>query len=375
MNRPLHVLQLVHTLHVGGTERLVVDLAGHFEDADFHTSVCCLDQLGEFGEDLRARGVAVDIMGRRPGLDVGLVRRLARFLRDRRVDVVHAHQYTPYFYAASAALLTPGVRVIFTEHGRHQPDRLRIRRALGNRLLARATGAYTAVAEFTRDSLVRYERIPRDRIRVIYNGVDLEGAAPGVERAAAKHALGLSPETPLVLSVGRLNPIKDFGTLIRAMARIVPEMMEATLLIAGDGEPAYRAELTALIAALGLEGRIRLLGTRRDVPALLAACDVFALTSVTEAASMIILEAMVAGRAVVATQVGGNGELVADSETGLLVPVGDVPAVADALARLLKDGETADAMGAAGRRRAAVRFSRPAMFAGYRQAYLDTAAR
>jgi glycosyltransferase involved in cell wall biosynthesis len=319
--------------------------------------------------------VAVDILGRRPGLDFGLMRRLARFYQERRVDVVHAHQYTPYFYAASAALLTTGVQVVFTEHGRHQPDRLRLRRALCNQLLAPVTSAYTAVAEFTRDSLVSYEWIPRRRIQVIYNGVDLEAAEPGADRAAAKQALGLAPQTPLVLSVGRLNPIKDFGTLIQAMARIVPEMPDATLLIAGDGDPAYRAELTALIASLGLEHRVRLLGTRRDVPVLLAACDVFALASLTEAASMIILEAMVAARPVVATRVGGNGELVANGETGLLAPVGDAAAIADALVGLLKDAGTAGAMGEAGRRRVEAKFARDAMFAAYRRAYLDAAAR
>lgn len=375
MTRPLHVLQVVHNLNVGGTERLVKDLVGHFNDGEFRTSVCCLDSLGPYGEELQQAGIAVDVLGRRPGLDLPLARQLGRLCRERGIDVVHAHQYTPYVYAATACLLRPAARVVFTEHGRHQPDRLRIRRAVANQVLRAVTAAYTAVCEFTRDSLVAFERMPRSQIKVIYNGMALDEEAERPTRDAARRALDLAADARIVLTVGRMDRIKDFATLIRAMATIAAEMPDATLLVAGGGDPDYQAELAALVESLKLRGRVHLLGTRRDVPTLLAACDVFALTSLTEAASMIILEAMAAGRPIVATNVGGNGELVADDHTGLLVPVGDVTAVAAALRRLLTDGERARAMGAAGRQRLAERFGRSDMFARYRQVYREAVSR
>ena len=168
----LHVLQVVHRMGLGGVERVVRDLANHFNADGFRTSVCCLDSLGEFAEELVARGTSVHLLTRRPGVDVDLIRRFRRLYEEQEVDVVHAHQYTPYFYAATACLLRPPTKIVFTEHGRDYPDRLRPKRALYNQLLRMVTSSYTAVSEFTRDSMAAFERMPRSRIRVIYNGVE-----------------------------------------------------------------------------------------------------------------------------------------------------------------------------------------------------------
>ena len=326
----MHVLQVVHSMGIGGTERVVMDLARHFNGPRFRTSVCCLDELGDFGRQLRGDGVAVEVLGRRPGVDLGLVRRLQRLCKDLDVHLVHAHQYTPYFYAATACLLRPSLKVIFTEHGRHHPDRLRPRRAVYNQLLRAVTPRYTAVSEFTRESLVAFEKMPRSRIRVIYNGVN-SGPAASTEPLEARRYLGLDVNARIILSVGRMDRVKDFATLLRAMPRVIREVPEALLLVAGDGDNGYMAELRALAAALGVEARVRFLGSRPDVPDLFTACDVFALTSITEATSMTILEAMRAGRPVVATDVGGNSELVAHGQTGLLIPAGHPEAAAHAL--------------------------------------------
>lgn len=354
---------------IGGTERVVRDLARYFNDEGFRTSVVCLDTLGEFGEELRAAGVATPVLGRRPGVDLAVARRLARLCRDERIDVIHAHQYTPYFYAALACVLAPPLKVIFTEHGRFEPDIAGLRRVVCNQLLRPVTSAYTAVSEFTRVRLVRVERMPRARIVVIYNGVDVEGADRAPEPATARAALGIDPAVPIVLSVGRLDRVKDFGTLVEAMAKVVIDVPEALLLVAGDGDAGYRDELRGQAETLGIAAHVRFLGSRRDVPTLLAACDAFALTSITEATSMTILEAMAAGRPVVATHVGGNPELVVPGSTGVLVPVGDSGAVAEALADLLGDPAKAAVLGAAGRRRVVERFTRTAAFAAYADLY------
>src|SRR5258706_545916 len=130
--------------------------------------------------------------GQRPIHIVQVVHR--RFSREIGADVVPAHQYTPYFYAATACLLTPPLKVLFTEHGRHQPDRLRLRRVVCNQLLRPVTAGYTAVSEFTRHSLVAFERIPRSRIRLIYNGIELDSAESSKAGPLVKKNLGLSPE-------------------------------------------------------------------------------------------------------------------------------------------------------------------------------------
>jgi sugar transferase (PEP-CTERM/EpsH1 system associated) len=370
MNKPLHILQVVHSLAIGGTERVVCDLVRRFNDGEFRTSVCCLDGLGEFGAELRAGGVRVHVLGRKPGLDISITARLRNLYRQEKVDLIHAHQYTPYFYAAAAAFRAGMRPVIFTEHGRHWPDQLRLKRAMANQLLSLTTAAYTAVSEFSRQSLVQFEKMPGRKIQVIYNGIDVDDVRCAIDdRQRLRRDAGLNDDDLLVLSIGRLDPIKDFGTLIGAFAEAARRSPRAFLWIAGDGDEAYKRQLHQSITELGMVDRVKLLGARRDVGALLTACDLYALPSITEALSMTILEAMVAGRAVLATQTGGNPELVVDQTTGVLVPVGNVPAMAQALAHLLEDGSRRQRMGAAGRARVEKLFSKEQCFAQYRDLY------
>jgi len=369
VDRRVHVLQVVHDLAIGGTQRVVRDLALHFNDARFRTSVCCLDELGAFGEELQRRGVAVTVLGRKSGVDLSLTLKLCRIISRERVNLVHAHQYTSYFYAAPACLMAPRTRVVFTEHGRPEADQVRLKRALANQILRLVTAEYTAVSEFSRRSLVAFEKMPVSRVRVIHNGVAVEPIASTEDRLRTRVALGLGATTPVALTVGRLDRVKDFGTLLRAFSLVVRDLPDATLLIAGDGDRAYRAELLQQVTDLALEGHARFLGSRRDVPALLAACDVFALTSITEALPLSVLEAMQAGRPVVATRVGGTAEAVVDGRTGILLAPGDAPAAAAALRRLLSDPEEAGRLGRAGQARTATAFSWARALADYRTVY------
>ena len=368
--KPMHILQVVHSLDIGGTERVVCDLVRRFNDDEFRTSVCCLDGLGAFGADLRKEGIPVRVLNRKPGLDLSLALRLRDLCKEEKVDVLHGHQYTPYFYAAVAAFRAGLLPVIFTEHGRHWPDRLRIKRALVNQVLSLTTAAYTAVSEFSRRSLIQFEKMPGRNIQVIYNGIELNGIHDhGDNRKEIRRELGLKDEDLLVLSVGRMDRVKDFATLIRAFARVNEQLPQARLWIAGEGDASYKQELIQLARELGVQEKVELLGARRDVDALLSACDLYALSSITEATSMTILEAMSAGRAVLATRTGGNPELVVDQNTGLLVPVGDVPAMGEALGVLLKDAARRQRMGEAGRARVEELFSKEHCFAQYRELY------
>jgi glycosyltransferase involved in cell wall biosynthesis len=370
MSGPVHILQLVHSLFVGGTERVVCELVRAFNNSEIRTSVCCLDGLGEFGQELIGERVRVHVLNRKPGLDLSIISRLRQIYRNEKIDLIHAHQYSPYFYGAMAALCGAGVPVIFTEHGRHWPDRLRVRRAVVNQILRITTAAYTAVSNFSRESLIRYERIPAKAIEVIYNGIRVQGCGldyPG--RLSNRHNLGLANENILVLSVGRLDPMKDFATLIRSFAAIAEELPRALLWIAGDGDRDYKDQLLKLITRLGLSERVKLLGTRRDVEALLWASDLFVLPSITEASSVTILEAMAAERAVLATNTGGNPELVSHGETGMLVPVGDIAMMSKSLADLLKDEEKRVRLGRNGSRKVKDSFSLERTLADYRRLY------
>ena len=368
MNRSrIHVLHVAHSLNVGGAEKLVHDLALRTDRDRFAVSVACLDAAGPLAESLSAAGIPVEVLERRSGLDVGLVRRLRQVIRRHAVDVVHAHQYTPFFYGVMAARWA-GAACVFTEHGRHHPDVRKPKRVAANQVLARMARATVAVSEFTRQALIQNDGFPADRVQVLYNGVDTQARAT-TDRSAARDALGLLPQTPVLGVCARLSAEKNLPMLVAAFAEVRRAHPEARLLIAGDG-PA-RPDVEEAIRAHGLGASARLLGFVEDVPALVSAFDVFGLSSVTEGTSVTLLEAMLAGRPTVVTRVGGNPEVVVDGVTGWLVPSDDAASFAERVSALFKDRAQSEAFGAAGRRRVQENFTFQGMVHGYESLYLS----
>lgn len=327
---------VLHVMQVAGAEVLVRELV-HRLGRGIVPFVYCLDAVGPIGEALNAEGVPVVSFGRRPGLDWQLIGRMARRIREDRIDILHAHQYTPFFYAALAARRArPRPRVVFTEHGRHYPDAVGWKRRLVNRLyFDRIVDEITAVCAFSADALAANDGFTRSRIKVIPNGIDVDHYLRTGEKDALRNRLDLDPARRYVVIVARFHPVKDHATLIRAFARVAAQQDDVDLLLVGDGP--LRPDLEAQIAGLGLQHRVRLTGVRRDVADWLKASDIFVLCSVSEAASITLLEAMATGLPAVVTEVGGNPELVRGGIDGLHVPRGDDGALAEALLALLVD--------------------------------------
>lgn len=360
------VCQLVHSLNVGGAEVLAERFSRRLGGAG-RAVFACLDDLGPLGEQLLREGYAVEVLARKPGLDVACARRLRRFLAKSEVRLVHAHQYTPFFYASLARGLAAQPPILFTEHGRFFPDYPHRKRMWLNPWLIGRRDRVIAVGECVRQALIVNEGFPGNRIEVVYNGVELSRYEDvETRRGPARDRLGLAEEDFAVLIVARLDPIKDHATLLRAMGTLRRRAPRAVLLIAGDGPE--RSRIEALIGELGLEGKARMLGQRRDVPDLLAACDVFVLSSKSEGIPLTAIEAMAAGRPVVATRVGGLPEVVTD-ETGVLAPAGDAGGLAEALAALANDPPRRRRLGEAGRERAKRRFAEDQMMAAYNAIY------
>jgi L-malate glycosyltransferase len=371
---PIRVGFVVHVMQVAGAEVLVAETVRRLRGS-VEPTVFCLDAPGALGEQLRGEGVEVVCLGRRPGRDWRAAWRLAREARARRVEVLHAHQYTPFFYSALArVLLGGGVRLLLTEHGRHYPDVVRpLRRAVNRLVLDRLADAVNACCAFSAEGLARVDGFAGGRIEIIENGIDLSRYRQAGDRTALRRELGLDPDRRYVVTVARFHPVKDHATLLRAFAAAAVSRPDVDLLLAGDGP--LRADLERLAAELGIADRARFLGVRSDVPELLEACDLFALTSVSEAASLTLLEAMASGLAVVVTDVGGNPEIVRDGVEGLLVPRGDAAATATALGQLLDDPARAAALGAAGRARVEGRYHLHRTIAAYFDLYRRLAGR
>lgn len=358
------VLQVVLQLDPGGTERLVVELVRRFH-SDIPQAVCCIDAAGLWAPRLTAIGVDVTEIRRQPGFRLGVARAVARAARRHGATVLHCHHYSPFVYGRLAGLLLPGVRIVFTEHGRLSDAQPSQKRRLATGLLSAGVRDLYAVSHDLRRHL-REEGFP-ERMAVVWNGID-QGEAPGeAEQGRARALLGVQPEDIAIGTIGRLDPVKDFATLIRAFAtahRVDPRLR---LFVIGDG--AERAALAGTIEAEGVGGAARLFGHREDVAALLPGLDLYVNSSITEGISLTILEAMAAERPVVATAVGGTPEVVEEGRTGRLVPARDVATLAAAMLEVTRAPALARTLGVAGRQRVLAHFTLDRMVARYADIY------
>lgn len=373
---PIRIGFCVHKMQVAGAEVLIERMIEHFGTA-IEPSIFCLDAIGSIGEKLLSKGIPVTVLDRQPGIDWGLPKRFAKAIESQRLEILHTHQYTPFFYGALAKRQCRRVKpkVYFTEHGRHYPDRVRWKRKLVNQFfLSRYADAICACSQFSAEAVVKIDGFPH--CDVIWNGVPLDlfsmrgGAA---EREALRRKLGLEIDRPMVACVARFHPVKDHATLLRAWAKVSVAHPSAVLLLLGEG--AEKESLQALVRANGNENSVRFLGARSDVQDFLHCVDVFALTSLSEASPLTLLEAMACGCPAVVTEVGGNAEHVDQGVEAFMAKRGDADGVAQHLDRLLGDAGLRERMGLAGRARVERQFSLIECMDRYGEVYEKLAGR
>jgi glycosyltransferase involved in cell wall biosynthesis len=287
---------------------------------------------------------------------------LVRIVRSFKPDIVHTHTAKAGFLGRQAALLAgrDRPRLVHTYHGHvlegyFGPLKSGLYRRLERRL-GKRTDALIGVSEATVDDLVRMGVASRDRFRVIALGLDLSPYehAGESDRSEIREALGIEPANVLVVYVGRIAPIKRLDLLVRASAHAIESGSSLSLAIVGDGEE--RGALEKLAQDLGVADQTHFLGYRRDLGRIFAAGDIAAISSANEGTPVSLIEASAAGLPSVATDVGGVSDVVT-SETGMLVPAGNVEALAGALARFASDPELRRRDGDAARKRAINRFS------------------
>lgn len=363
----VNILHVVWSLKVAGAEKLVYDMVRALPADRFRVIVCSVNKGGVLEERLRSEGYTVYHREKGAGLDWGAVGWLRDIIRREQVDVVHAHQYSPMVYAVLAACRVRQVKVVFTEHGRNYPEQRRWKRVLTNPLLALGIDQIVAISSSTRDSMIAYDRLPSERIRVIHNGVNLDSARGTADASAKRRELGIPEGCAVVGTATRFEPVKNLPLLLHAFRKVLTARPHTCLVLAGTGS--LEQELRGLSRTLGMETSVHFIGLRQDLPDIYGLMDVFVLSSHTEGISIALLEAMANGLPTVATAVGGNPEVVLHGETGFLVPAGDDGAMAERLLQLLGTSRMADYMGRNGRLRAEKGFSFDRMMAEYLEIY------
>ena len=343
---PLRILHVISQIGLGGCELQLLELCRRHDPARWHLGVFYYaPNPDNMVDEFTRSGVELFYVNKFSMSLPSFLLGMAGVIRQFRPDVIHTWQRSPNLWGRAVGLACGCTRLVASDRTmRPQYDSLFWPAV--EMLLVPFTirlGNSWAVARHVQKLL----SLPRQRLRVIHNAVDLPDRDRQADRADVRKELHLPDEQKLVLTVGRLYQAKDYPTLFRAAAEIVPHRPDVTFLCAGHG--AEQDALAQLHRQMGLGDRLHLLGLRRDVPRLMSAADVFCLPSQWEGFPNALAEAMASGLPAISTAFKGAREIVRDGQTGLVVPVGDHRAVASAIMRLLSDDALRSSLALAGR--------------------------
>ncbi len=357
---PLRCVFVITSMPVGGAETLLVNLMRRMDHNVICPEVICLKEPGPLGESVAAEYPVHSgmISGK---FDPRVLPRLIHRLHRSRADIVITVGAGDKMFWGRLAAHIVGVPVIASAlHSTGWPDGV----GKMNRVLTPITDAFIAVADSHGIFLHEFERFPQSKVFVVRNGIDCERFKPNpVARIEVRQELGLPESTPLVGLVAALRSEKNHGMLVEAAAQVRGQHPNAHWLIVGDGPE--RLKIESLVSELGLADRVHLLGTRHDTSRLVAALDVFALSSLNEASPVSILEALACEVPVVATDVGSISESVLQGKTGWLIESGDVAAMSQRIDQLLNADANRKRMGEVGRALVQRTGSLDSMVAGY----------
>lgn len=364
-NKRINVLQLVEGFGWGGAEKKLLELVKCMDRSKFNTVICSLGLVEHIRDEFENIGVKVYTIGRKKRIDVSLIPRVARLMKDQQIDVVMSTLFYADVLGPLAGRLAR-VKAIFSWETISAPEWLYKRRLYPYLFAIRFCDRVIAVSQATAQFLKEKRKVAPEKIMVIPYGVDLQKYRNG-DNSDIRQRLQLGQDELVVGVVGRLHPQKGHRYLIQAAEKIVTEIPNVKFVFAGDGD--LRGELEAQIRSQGLENNFRILGYRDDIPEVMRAFDIFTLPSLYEGLPNVVLEAMACGKPVIATAVDGTVEAVVDGKTGLLVQPADVDALRRSLITLLRDRELAQRMGKNGRLRVETQFSLEKQVQRFEQLY------
>lgn len=365
----IRVLHLLTTMPVGGAEDLVAGIMRGLDPQRFSVAVATLGLPGPVGEELQNQGYDVISLG----LDVKrnsfwrLTRAVRHLLKAQRPNILHTHLYHPNLYGRLGALGLGLSGVLAAVHNSY--TRIKSHRSVWNFLLAYVTDRILVGSRQVWQDVRHYDRISASRLLLLPYGIPLAELVTPLSREEARKRLGVSGL--VVGAVGRLEDQKGHTHLLTALPEVRQEIPNLLVLLVGEGR--RQEDLKRQVQALGLQETVRFLGTRRDLPEIFRALDLFVQPSLWEGLPLSLLKAMGAGLPVIATRVGGSLEAIEDGVNGRLVAPGDPKALAQAMLELLRQPQERQRLADAARRTVTARYSLEAMISQLEKLYLDLA--
>lgn len=360
------VMQITHDLAIGGLQQVVVNICRTIDRELFDVSVLCLRDLGSYVPEVKDLGVNVTLIPQKEATDYLSFLRVAKILREEKIDVIHTHNTHPFVDGTIGALLSGVKTIVHTDHARDFPDKKRY--MFSEWLMSQFAYKVVGVSEHTSKNLMHYEKISAGKIMTIPNGIDGSRFRLELDKQKKREELGITTDGPILGLGVRLTKQKGITHLLDAMKQVVKKYPDTTLVIAGDGP--LEPELKQKAERLGIGRNVLFVGPRLDIPELLNLFDLYVLPSLWEGLPMVLLEAMAAGCPIVCTDVGGVSTAVTHEFNGLLVKPADPDALSSAILTLLSDKAKRERFARNGLKRFQESFSADIMTKKYEQIYL-----
>lgn len=367
--RPLPILHIVPKLSTwGGVGNQLLLLLKNYARDEFLPIVCSLRDKGVVGEEIEDLGIEVICLNRdfKRGFYWTVVKELRTLMKQRNIQIVRTHEYRANLHGRLAALLAKVPCIVGSVHNVYNARDKKLNRRILNRYLGIFTDRVVAVSEEVKKEIVRYDSVPENKVAVIYNGVDRKRFVD-IDAQSIRSEFHIPKSTPVIGTVGRFFPQKGQKYLLEAVAKVRNKFPHIAVFVIGDGS--LKEELQDHTKKLNIEQNIIFTGVRRDIPALLSAMDIFIFPSLWEGFGNALVEAMAAGKPIIATDIPSVREILNSGKSGIVVPPANSEAIARSLDLLLSDRALAENLGNAARERALSSFTIDSTVRGYSSLY------
>jgi len=332
--QPINILHIISKLPVGGVENQLLLVLKKYNRNKLSPLVCSLSDKGAIGQEIENTGTEVLSLNKlKHTFDWTIVKDIHDLIKKRNIKIVRTHQYHANLYGRLAAIFAKAPCIVASVHNIYTRDK-KFHRRIINKFLGRFTDKVVAVSETVKKDILKYDCLAEDKITVIYNGIDVNNFL-NINGNLTRSKLSISQEVPVIGTIGRLTFQKGQKYLIEAVSIIKEKFPRIMLLMVGDGP--MKEELQNYANTLGLNEHVIFTGSRRDVPALLAAIDIFVFPSFWEGLPSALIEAMASGKPIIASDIPPIREIVDSEKVGILVPPKNRNAVADSIELLLRN--------------------------------------